>query len=244
MRRLTDGLRRWFPVPTPFVGTILASCVAVHILVLVLRETAPETLYRMLDTFALTPAFVLRRPWTLVTMAFLHSPKSLFHLLFNMIALASIGPWLERVLKTRRFALLYIISMLCGSVVFCAWAMLFGHPLIPALGASGAIMGIIVGFGFVFPQAELRFFGVVPFKAKNIIWVAIGTDALAVLFQADIAVAVHAGGMFGAWLYLRRPWNRRYRAWLKIKIGNNVGRLKLRINGLKLKYRLWKVRRS
>ncbi len=236
MRRFTSGLRRWFPVPTLFVRCILIACIAIHAGLLLLKWTTPNLAYSMLATLALTPDRILYQPWSIVTMAFLHSPTTLFHILFNMVALASIGPWLERALGTLRFGLLYLIAMITGSVVFTVHALLFGDPSIPALGASGAIMGIIVGFGFVFPEAELRLFGVAPFKAKNIVWVAIGMDAIATIAQANIAVAVHAGGMLGAWLYLRRPWNRRYRNWLRVRVT-------AKINWLKMKYRFWKMNR-
>lgn len=236
MRRFTSGLRRWFPIPTRFVGIVLVACVAIHIAVLILKWTAPDLAYKVVAYGALTPALILYQPWTLVTMAFLHSPATLFHLLFNMVALASIGPWLERALGTVRFGLLYLFSLLAGSVIFVVHALLFGDPQIPALGASGAIMGVVVGFGFVFPEAELRLFGVAPFKAKNIVWVAIGMDLIAVIFQAHIAVTVHLGGMIGAWLYLRRPWNRRYRTWVRT-------RTVAKINWLKMKYRFWKMNR-
>jgi len=236
MRRFTSGLRRWFPVPTLFVGCVLVACVAIHIAVLIAGWISPNLAGKILVNGALTPSLVLRQPWTILTMAFLHSPTSLFHILFNMVALASIGPWLERALGTVRFGLVYIISALAGSLLFVLHALVFGNPNVPALGASGAIMGIVVGFGFVFPEAELRLFGVAPFKAKNIVFIALGMDAIAVIAQANIAVTVHLGGMLGAWLFLRRPWNRRYWMWAK-------ARTVAKVKWLKMKYRLWKLNR-
>ena len=97
-------------------------------------------------------------------------------------------------------------------------------------------MGVVVGFGFVFPEVELRLFGVAPLKAKNIFWAAILVDTIMVIMNVPIAVSVHIGGMLGSWLYLRRPWNPRYRMWLSNRIRN-------KINWLRIKYRLWKASR-
>lgn len=228
MRRTYSGLRRWFPIPTRAVGTIIAMCVAVHVLVLILVYRFPAAAQLVLQNGALIPGYVLHKPWTILTMAFLHDINSIMHIVFNMIALASIGPWLERVIGSRRFYLLYLISGVCGSVLFCVWQWVAGDPMVPAIGASGAIMGVVVAFGFVFPEVELRVMMVAPLKAKNIVWAAIAVDAVMFALDVPIAYAVHAGGMIGAWLYFRRPWNRKYRTWLKLRISNKIKWLKAR----------------
>lgn len=228
MRRAYSGLRRWFPVPTQAVGTIIAICVAVHVLVLILVYRFPYAAQLVLQNGALIPATVILKPWTILTMAFLHDINSIMHIVFNMIALASIGPWLEKVIGTRRFYWLYLISTVCGSVLFCLWQWVVGDPTTPAIGASGAIMGIVVGFGFVFPEVELRVMMVAPLKAKNIVWAAIAVDAVMYVLDVPIAFAVHGGGMIGAWLFFRRPWNRKYREWIILRISNKIKWLKAR----------------
>jgi len=236
VRRGFPGLRRFFPKPTRAVGIILFACIAIHVVFLLSIKHAPIWAMRMLEYGALTPATVLHRPWTIITMAFLHDPHSLMHIIFNMMALWSIGPWLERALGTRRFSILYAISLLAGSLVFVLKGFVSGGVSGPAIGASGAIMGVVVGFGFVFPEVELRLFGVAPLKAKNIFWAAILVDTIMVIMNVPIAVSVHIGGMLGSWFYLRRPWNPRYRMWLSNRIRN-------KINWLRIKYRLWKASR-
>jgi membrane associated rhomboid family serine protease len=81
--------------------------------------------------------------WRLITSAFLHSTQLPFHILFNMWALAILGPPLEHLLGRLRFVILYLLSALGGSTL--------GYLLAPvgflSLGASGAIFGI---FGAVF----------------------------------------------------------------------------------------------
>ena len=72
----------------------------------------------------------------LITSAFLH--VSIWHIAFNMIALYLVGPYLERLLGPWRFAALYLLSALGGSVA----VYLFDSKYIAVVGASGAIFGL------------------------------------------------------------------------------------------------------
>ena len=74
--------------------------------------------------------------YRLLTSAFLHA--GLLHILFNMVALAQIGPVLERALGQARYLALYLLSALGGSVA----AFLLAAPNQPSVGASGAIFGL------------------------------------------------------------------------------------------------------
>lgn len=74
--------------------------------------------------------------YRLFTAAFLHA--GLFHILFNMFALAQIGPVLERALGRVRFVALYVLSALGGSVA----GYVLAAPNQPSVGASGAIFGL------------------------------------------------------------------------------------------------------
>lgn len=73
--------------------------------------------------------------WRFATCVFVHI--GLWHILFNMIALADGGPLLERMVGNVGFLLLYVISGLCGSLASTLW-----DPLVASAGASGAIFGV------------------------------------------------------------------------------------------------------
>lgn len=77
--------------------------------------------------------------WRLLSATFLHA--SLIHIFFNSYALYSLGPEAERIYGTGRFLILYFLSGLAGSVA----SYLFSPA--PAVGASGAIFGLIGGLG-------------------------------------------------------------------------------------------------
>lgn len=74
--------------------------------------------------------------WRLLTSAFLH--VQLLHIAFNMLALYTLGPPLERLVGTARFLAIYLICAFAGSAAV-VW---LAPELTPTLGASGAVFGI------------------------------------------------------------------------------------------------------
>jgi membrane associated rhomboid family serine protease len=87
---------------------------------------------------------------TLLTSTFLHA--GWFHLAANMVYLAVFGPPVEQRLGPGRFALLYMASGLVGSLAY-----VLAQPLstAPAVGASGAIAGVMAAYLVLFPGATL-----------------------------------------------------------------------------------------
>ncbi len=75
--------------------------------------------------------------WRLLTAGFLHA--NLIHIATNMISLYIIGIPLERILGRGRFLLIYLLSLLGGSIS----VMLFSGLFTPTIGASGAIYGLM-----------------------------------------------------------------------------------------------------
>jgi membrane associated rhomboid family serine protease len=73
----------------------------------------------------------------LATAAFLHA--NLLHIAVNMLSLIFVGPYLEREIGWWRFALVYAVSALGGGAAIYA----FGAPLVPVVGASGALFGLL-----------------------------------------------------------------------------------------------------
>ena len=109
---------------------ILVICVGVFALSLVLGSFAL--------TFGMIPAAIAQGEWwRLITSTLLHG--SILHLLFNMYALYWLGPQLERSLGHVRFAALYVLAALGGSVA-SYW---FSDLNTVSVGASGAIFGLI-----------------------------------------------------------------------------------------------------
>src|SRR4051812_37661042 len=120
--------------------------------------------------------------WRLITAAFLHYGP--FHLLLNMLALWWFGTALEARLGAGRYLLLYIVSGLAGS----AGALLL-DPLVPTVGASGAIFGIL-GAGFVLERQRDYVFGG---SALGIIVI----NLVFTLTFPSISIGGHIGGLIG-----------------------------------------------
>src|SRR5437879_27394 len=89
--------------------------------------------------------------WRLITAAFLHYGP--FHLLMNMFVLYWFGSLLEERIGSGKFLMLYLVSGLAGSAGALLWS-----PLVPTVGASGAIFGIL-GAGLVLERQRDYVFG-------------------------------------------------------------------------------------
>ncbi len=136
----------------PVTFGLIAACVLVYMLV-ALQGAAigvppnvglvqqPEA---VLSLGALVPALVAQgEAWRLVTSAFLHS--GFVHLALNMLSLYFLGSFAEITFGRSRFLALYLISGIAGGLAY----LYFGSFNAPAVGASGAIFGLLGGvFGF------------------------------------------------------------------------------------------------
>ena len=186
--RVSDGR----PVVTL---TIIGLCVVSYLLQLALPGWTSR--------WAFSPVAGAFEPWRFLTAAFLHS-TGVFHILFNMVALWMVGPSLEQTLGRARFATLYLVSALGGSVGAVLLAPATDSWLTPMVGASGAVFGM---FGAVLVVLRrmgrdagpilgiLVLNGVLGFVLPNIAW------------QAHLGGLV-AGALLGA-AYAYAPRERR-----------------------------------
>jgi len=154
--------------------------------------------------FGFVPAQV--KWYTIVTAMFFHG--GLLHLLFNMWYLWIFGRHMEDVLRSRMFALLYFSSGIAAMLLHYVMTLLFARPDmgIPALGASGAIAGVLGLFAIRFYRTGVRFTFMfirtvsVPAIYALGVWLAqevwAGVSALASPAAAQTSVAswAHVGG--------------------------------------------------
>jgi membrane associated rhomboid family serine protease len=164
--------------------------------VFLLQQTVPG----VTDALAFLPAWVLRKPWTLFTYMFLHSPSGFSHILFNMFALYIFGPRVEALIGSRRFITLYLISGVMGGLLSIIFA-----PFSPIIGASGAVFGVQLAFAMHWPRDKIFIWGVLPIEAR---WLVIATTVLALYGGfggggGGVAHFAHLGGYVGAFAYLK-----------------------------------------
>ncbi|MBQ6682594.1 MAG: rhomboid family intramembrane serine protease [Bacteroidales bacterium] len=130
------------------------------------------------------------RIWQLLTYMFMHGSWS--HIFFNMFALWMFGYVLENYWGSRRFLFYYLVcgigAGLCNLIV-PGWTI--------TVGASGAVYGILLAFGMMFPNERIYLYFIMPIKAK---WFVIGYAAIELLdglFMTSDGIAhfAHLGGM-------------------------------------------------
>ena len=139
---------------------------------------------------------------TLFGHMFLHGGAA--HLVMNMVVLIAIGRILEPVLGSRRFLALYVLSGLAGGLAEWAWSPM---STVPAVGASGAISGLVAAQAMLFGRSQRS--PLVQALGLGTAWVVLQVAAGAALAGPDmrIAIAAHIGG-FVAGLALARPLGR------------------------------------
>ncbi len=189
-----------FPKLTPAVKTILYINVACFVLQLVFAKSGDVERW-----FALWPQAVIHRfyLWQLVTAMFLHG--GVFHILLNMLPLTifGFGPGLERFLGTRRFYAVYLLSGVGGNLLFLL-ANLEGQ--IPALGASGAVCGVLAAYAMAFPERWVfLLIPPMPVKVKWVVLVYFGIEVLSEIGHSGgrIAHGAHVGGFIFGWLFMK-----------------------------------------
>lgn len=132
-------------------------------------------------------------PWQPLTYMFLHG--GFLHLFFNMLMLWMFGAELETLWGSRRFLLYYVLCGLGAAAANLAISPLVGQAG-PTVGASGAIYGVLIAFGLLFPDRPIYLYFLLPVRAKYLMAVFIGLELFyGVTGTTDgIAHFAHLGG--------------------------------------------------
>jgi membrane associated rhomboid family serine protease len=139
-------------------------------------------------------------PWQLVTYLFMHA--GFLHIFLNMFALWMFGMELENIWGSKKFLIYY---MTCG--IGAGLANLFIAPLftpmnVPTIGASGAIYGVLVAFGLMFPDRPIYIYFLFPVKAKYLVIFYMAIEVLSVSSASGIAHVAHLGGGVVGFIYI------------------------------------------
>ncbi|MCK4399002.1 MAG: rhomboid family intramembrane serine protease [Methanophagales archaeon] len=161
----------------------------------VLQLLIPRPYYT--ELLILNPTLVMERPWTLVTHLFLHG--SFEHFFINMLVFFFFAPVLERKIGSSKFLLIFFLAGIFAGI---GWSL---TSVSPAVGASGALMGIFATLAVLMPRMRVYLFFIVPLE----IWVVVILFALYDFFMIGsgdmIAHTAHLSGLFfgllaGMWL--------------------------------------------
>ncbi len=218
------SLSGYFP---PGVKWLIIVNVAVYILIgLFGRPIQNDLLILHLIPVTVVHNFTL---YQLVTYLFLHA--SISHLVFNMLALWMFGVPLEQTWGTRRFLKFYFLCGIGAGICDVAFHAALGRWNTNTIGASGAIFGLLMAYGVLFPDQQVLMGFLFPIKAKYMVMIY-GAIELYMAFAVndDISNIAHLGGMAFGYVYLkgRLP---------SIRLGR-------RMPDLGDAFRQWKMRRA
>lgn len=148
--------------------------------------------------------------WQLGTYLFLHA--GWFHIIFNLFALWMFGYDLERAWGSQRFLFYFFLTGI-GAGLFDVLLQPSSHSL--TIGNSGAVYGILLAYGVLFPDRPIFLWFVVPIKAKWFVVIMGAIEFWASLTQPGSGVShiAHLGGMLFGYLYLRTAGGRRSGRW-------------------------------
>jgi membrane associated rhomboid family serine protease len=216
-------------------GTVCKWLIGINVVVFVLQMLTRVQVgdlhrggYHFQDGF-LTDALILNvndvlhgQVWRLLTYAFLHDTNSIYHILFNMLFLWWFGADMEDLYGPREFLAFYLSAAVAGGVLYTLTEVATGsyHS---ALGASGAVTGVLVLCAIHYPTRIIYVMFLLPVPIWLFVVFSVGMDAFRLLghMQNGVAVAGHLGGAVFAFAYHRfhirltnllpglRDWQRR-----------------------------------
>ena len=204
----------WGGMLTPAIRNIVIACTGVLLLQTVLKFSIFPVSYTIYfnHIFGLVPYYITRRfyLWQLVTYLFLHD--GIWHLIFNMLFLYFFGVDLEKTWGTRRFYEYYFITGI-GAGIITVLINILRDPHggyssgIPTIGASGAIFGVLIAAGIMFPDRQvwlIPFPIMIPMKLLVLGSIAIEFFLSLEVSGDTVSHITHLGGALVGYLYLRR----------------------------------------
>jgi membrane associated rhomboid family serine protease len=157
--------------------------------------------------FGLTPWDVTHYGyiWQLVSYIFLHDTRNILHILLNMLGLWMFGSELEQVWGSRQFTKFFFVCGIgAGLVMVLLFLLTGGDARVTTIGASGALYGILLAYGILFPDRIIYFF-IFPIPAKYFVMILGGIAFFSSIVGSGggIAHVAHLGGMLCGYIYLR-----------------------------------------
>jgi membrane associated rhomboid family serine protease len=185
----------------------------------------PAAAYLALSAAGAIRYFLITQVFTYM---FLHFGT--MHVLFNMLGLWFFGVPIEQAWGTRRFVKFYLYCGLAAGVCVLIVNVLTGDWGTPTLGASGAIFGVLVAFGVLFPDTIILMFFLFPMRAKYAVMIYVGVELLVTLqsLHTGVSTVAHLGGAAFAYLFVK----------------HQLPTLNLRLPDIGGAYRQWKLQRA
>ncbi len=147
----------------------------------------------------LTPKLVIENLylWQPFTYMFLHG--GFFHIFLNMYALLIFGLPVEQAWGGRRFLLYYAFTGIGAGITILIINTILGgaNYITPTIGASGAVFGLLLAFGMLFPDAEILIFFIIPMRAKFLVMLYGGIELYSLIASSGQSPVSHVGHLGG-----------------------------------------------
>ena len=141
-------------------------------------------------------------PWQLFTYMFLHDTAGIMHIAINMLVLWMFGSQFEILWGKKKFLIYYFLCGLGGAVAHLIISPLLGGGMGPLIGASGAIFGLMIAYGLLFPDNLIYVMFIIPMKAKYAIGVFVVLEFMSVGAADGVGHLAHLGGAVVGLIYL------------------------------------------
>lgn len=226
-RRMSFGGGMFPPTP-PAVKKLLWINVGIWLVFALAYAAGIQPLMSLFRWLSMTPNDVVRGGvWQPFTYMFLHDPSGLGHVGWNMFALWMFGGTLERDWGTRRFMNFYIMCGVGAGLVDVVLRLLIGTSAVATVGASGAVLSVVIAFAVMYPHTPILIALILPIPA----WVLAAAYTVINLLGAigelrrggnpnGTAFTVHLAGIALGYYFVRfRPkildtdWQSTFRQW-------------------------------
>ena len=191
---------------TPVVKNLMIVMAVIFLFQKVLLISLTDLYYFFTYYLALVPILVWKKYflWQLATYIFLHG--GVFHLLFNLLALWMFGGELENYFGSKKF-LRYFLFYGIGAGICTVLFTPAGYQSIPVIGASGAIYGILLAFGWLFPDRPIYIYFLFPIPARYFVIIFGLIEFFSSMEQPGGGVAhlTHLGGLLFGLFYMAYP---------------------------------------
>ncbi len=168
----------------------------------------PGSFLHTLNSWLILPSDVhefIFKPWTIITYAFMH--EGFWHILWNMVVLYFAGHIFLQYFSPKRMLNYYFLGAIVGGALFILSYNVFpafsqGKP--PLLGASAAIMAVLIGVATYAPNLKIRLFLLGNIKLWWIAAFFVGQDLIMIPFHNSGGHIAHIGGAALGFIYTRQ----------------------------------------
>ena len=191
--------RNYFQTPP-----VVLNLIIINVLIFMATALLPKAGNTIKGYCALSLGTPFFHVYQFITYMFLHA--NFEHIFFNMFALWMFGRTLEYELGQKRFLTYYMVCGIGAALIQYLTALAFGEFPLELVGASGAVMGLLLAFGVPHPNAVIMLLTPpIPMKAKWFV-VIYGVIELFLGWRGvdNLAHFAHVGGML--WGFLLLQW--------------------------------------